>query len=55
MMKHHYLLIGGGLIAGFFLANAASGTGIYSSFVGQTAANLYVWGNKAGGGVIAKT
>ena len=53
--KHLYWLAAAGLVAGFYLANAASGAGIYSTAVGQTAANLYVSGNTAGGGVVAKT
>ncbi len=38
-----------GILAGFWAANAPTGTGIYGTFVGQTAANLYMAGNKVGG------
>jgi len=48
MNKHYYIAVGIGLAAGFWLANAATGTGIYSTPIGQTAANLYVAGHKAG-------
>lgn len=48
--KKHLIIAGVlGVIAGFYLANATSGTGIYSTFIGQTAANIYTSGNNAGG------
>lgn len=47
---HFWLAVGIGAAAGFFLANAASGTGIYSLPVGQTLANLWSSGFNAGGG-----
>lgn len=47
--KHHMIIaVGLGLIAGFWAANAPSGTGIYGTFVGQTAANIYVAGANLG-------
>lgn len=49
--KHHYMVvIGAGFLAGFYFANAPTGTGVYSTFIGQTAANIYVAGAKLGGG-----
>ncbi len=56
--KHHYLIaIGVGIVAGFVLANAPSGTGIYSSFAGQTASNIYTFGAglSSGGGSSASS
>jgi len=53
--KHIYIAIGLGLIAGLYAANAASGTGIYGTFAGQTLANLYVKGNNAAGGDMTPT
>lgn len=44
------IAVGVGVLAGFYFANAPTGTGIYGTFIGQTAANLYVAGAKAGGG-----
>jgi hypothetical protein len=44
MHNHYYWAIGVGLLAGFYLANAPTGTGIYSTMVGQTAANIYTAG-----------
>lgn len=50
MHKHAYLIAAlAGIAAGVYLAGAASQTGIYGSFVGQTAANLWSAGNTAGG------
>jgi hypothetical protein len=48
---HHFAIaLGVGALAGFYFANAPTGTGIYSTFIGQTAANIYVMGAKWGGG-----
>lgn len=49
--KHQYIwaaVIGVGI--GMYLAGAVTGTGIYSSFIGQTAANLWTSGNNAATG-----
>jgi len=49
MHKHFYYAICAGVIAGFYLAGAKTGTGIYANAaVGQTAANIYVAGAKMG-------
>jgi hypothetical protein len=49
-MNKHYLyaaLIG--IAVGVYLAGSKSTTGIYGSFIGSTAANLWTAGNTAGG------
>lgn len=45
-MNKTYMIVGGvALLAGFFLANARTATGIYANpIVGQTAANIYTAG-----------
>jgi hypothetical protein len=49
-IKHQYLIaFGAAAVVGFFLANAATGTGIYATPVGAIAANIYSAGNSAGG------
>lgn len=50
--KQIFIAIALGMIAGLYAAGAASGTGIYASFAGQTLANLYVKGNNAAGGTM---
>ena len=41
-MKHSYwITFAVAAAAGFYLANASSATGIYASFIGNTAANVY--------------
>ena len=55
MHKTYYLLIGAGLLAGMYFAGAASGTGIYSTPVGSTLANVWSAGAKAGSSGVAKT
>jgi uncharacterized membrane protein len=48
--KHHMAIAAVvGILAGFWAANAPTTTGIYSTFIGQTAANIYMAGNKLGG------
>jgi hypothetical protein len=50
-MKHKLIWAGViGVALGMYLGGANSGTGIYGTFVGQTAANLWSAGNIAGGG-----
>lgn len=45
--KKHFLIAAAvGLAAGFILANAKTGTGIYNTSVGQTLANVYMAGAK---------
>ena len=47
-MKHqYYWALAIGAVAGFYLANAQSRTGIYASFIGNTAANVYTAGFNA--------
>ena len=50
MSKHHLILVGAAAaLFGFVLANAQSGTGIYSTPVGNTLASIYTFGaTKAG-------
>jgi hypothetical protein len=48
--KHHYMIAAAvGIVAGFYFANAPTGTGIYATFIGQTTANIYMAGNKLAG------
>lgn len=50
MSKHHLILAGAAAaLVGFVLANAASGTGIYSTPIGQTLANIYTFGESKSG------
>lgn len=56
MNSKHYILIAVavGVVAGFVLANAPTGTGIYGTpLIGQQAANIYVLGSQFGGGATA--
>jgi hypothetical protein len=56
MKEHHILLaiFAVSTVAGFYLANAQSGTGIYANaLVGQTAANIYAATNNAATGANA--
>ncbi len=51
LARHHQIMlaIGAGFLAGFVLADAPSGTWIYSTPIGQSLANLYTFGaDKAG-------
>ena len=53
-MKKHYLIAAlAGAAIGFYLASAPTGTGIYASFVGQTAANLWTSGYSTATGTTA--
>lgn len=49
MNKKHMIVFGAAVVAGVYLANAPSGTGIYGTVVGQTFANIYTAGQKLGG------
>jgi len=56
MHKHHIYAIAAGFAAGFYLANAASGTGIYANkIVGQLLADIYSAGYKLGKPATATT
>ena len=55
MTKTHYILIAAGLLAGMYFAGAASGTGIYSTPVGSTLANVWSAGAKAGSSAVVKS
>jgi hypothetical protein len=51
MKSHHQYMIAAavGIAAGFYLANAKTATGIYANaLIGQTSANIYMAGAKAG-------
>jgi hypothetical protein len=49
MNKHHIYAIAAGFAAGFYLANATSGTGIYANkIVGDLLAKIYSAGYKLG-------
>lgn len=48
MNRMHLYVLAGAAVAGFFLANAPSTTGIYGLPLGQTFANLYQAGAKIG-------
>jgi hypothetical protein len=48
-MKHSYwITFAIAAAAGFYLGNARTGTGIYASFIGNTAANVYSSGASHG-------
>jgi hypothetical protein len=53
--KNIWIAVAVGLAAGLYAAGAASTTGIYASFAGQTLANLYIKGNNAAGGTLVSS
>jgi hypothetical protein len=53
--RKHWLIIGAAALTGFVLANAPTGTGIYSTPIGQTLANIYTFGRTKAGVAAATT